>query len=73
MTKAGRQRQCRGSRSILSKPVILDIDPGVDDALAILLALRSEELDVRAITVVNGNVPLSIGVDNALKVLELAD
>ena len=56
----------------MPKPVILDVDPGVDDALAILLALRSEELEVRALTVVNGNVPLSSGVDNALKVLELA-
>jgi len=55
------------------KPVIFDVDPGVDVALAIPLALRSEELDVRAITVVPGNVPLNVGVDNALKVLELAD
>ncbi len=56
----------------MPKPVILDVDPGVDDALAILLALRSEELEVRALTVVNGNVPLNLGVENALKVLELA-
>jgi inosine-uridine nucleoside N-ribohydrolase len=56
----------------MPKPVILDVDPGVDDALAILLALRSEELEVRALTVVNGNVPLISGVENALKVVELA-
>ena len=56
----------------MAKPVILDVDPGVDDALAMLLALRSVELEVRAITVVNGNVPLSTGIENALKVLELA-
>jgi Inosine-uridine preferring nucleoside hydrolase len=38
--------------------VIIDTDPGVDDALAILLALRSPELKVEAITPVAGNVPL---------------
>ncbi len=54
------------------KPVILDVDPGIDDALAILLAVRSPELDVRAMTVVFGNVELELGVSNALKLLELA-
>jgi pyrimidine-specific ribonucleoside hydrolase len=54
------------------RPVILDVDPGIDDALAILLAIRSPELDVRAITVVFGNVELTLGVSNALKILELA-
>lgn len=38
------------------KPVILDTDAGVDDAMAIILALRSPELDVQAITTVAGNV-----------------
>jgi inosine-uridine nucleoside N-ribohydrolase len=54
------------------RPVILDVDPGIDDALAILLAVRSPELDVRAITVVFGNVELELAVSNALKILELA-
>jgi len=54
------------------RPVILDVDPGIDDALAILLAVRSPELDVRAITVVFGNVELELGASNALKILELA-
>ncbi len=54
------------------RPVILDVDPGIDDALAILLAVRSPELDVRAVTVVFGNVELDLGVSNALKLLELA-
>jgi pyrimidine-specific ribonucleoside hydrolase len=54
------------------KPVILDVDPGIDDALAILLAVRSPELDVRAITVVFGNVERDLGATNALKILELA-
>jgi pyrimidine-specific ribonucleoside hydrolase len=54
------------------RPVILDVDPGIDDALAILLAVRSPELDVKAVTVVFGNVELELGVSNALKILELA-
>ena len=57
---------------MIRKKVILDVDPGVDDALAILLALQAAELDVRGITVANGNVPLSIGLQNALKIVELA-
>lgn len=52
--------------------VILDVDPGVDDALAILLALGSPQLNVLALTVVSGNVPVEIGVENALRVLSFA-
>jgi purine nucleosidase len=52
--------------------VIIDTDPGTDDALAILLALRSPELRVEALTVVAGNVMASVGLENALKVLSLA-
>src|SRR5262245_22582763 len=55
------------------RPVIIDCDPGHDDALAILLALGSpEELDVLAITVVAGNVPLALTEKNARKVCALA-
>ncbi len=53
--------------------IILDTDPGVDDALAILLALRSSELKVEAITPVAGNVPLDFTLPNALKLVELAE
>ena len=53
-------------------PIILDTDPGVDDALAILLALNSPVIDVKAITVVAGNVTLKQGLDNALKLVTLA-
>jgi purine nucleosidase len=53
------------------QPVILDVDPGVDDALAIILALRSPELDVVGISTVCGNVPVEQGTTNALRVLEL--
>src|SRR5271168_1973459 len=52
--------------------VIIDTDPGTDDALAILLALRSPELRVEALTVVAGNVTATVGLDNALKIVSLA-
>jgi purine nucleosidase len=52
--------------------IILDTDPGIDDAMAILLALRSPELKVEAITVVAGNVPVDLGAENARKLAELA-
>jgi inosine-uridine nucleoside N-ribohydrolase len=54
------------------KKIILDTDPGIDDAMAILLALNSPELEVQALTVVPGNVPLRQGVENALKLVTLA-
>jgi inosine-uridine nucleoside N-ribohydrolase len=52
--------------------IIIDTDPGVDDALAILLALRSPELKVEAITPVAGNVPLDYTLPNALRLVEIA-
>ncbi|MDW6025645.1 nucleoside hydrolase [Mesorhizobium sp. BAC0120] len=52
--------------------IIIDTDPGQDDAVAILLALASPELDVLGITAVAGNVPLSLTEKNARKVCELA-
>jgi len=48
------------------------MDPGIDDALGILLALRSPELKLRAITTVSGNVHVDKTSVNALKVLEIA-
>lgn len=54
------------------RKVIIDTDPGTDDAIAILLALNSPELDVQALTVVPGNVPLRQGVENALQLVSLA-
>lgn len=56
----------------MATPVIIDCDPGIDDAIAVLLALASPELDVRAITTVAGNVPLERTTANALRVLDLA-
>jgi inosine-uridine nucleoside N-ribohydrolase len=52
------------------KHVLIDTDPGVDDALAILLAFSSPELRVEGLTTVAGNVGLDIGSMNALKLLE---
>ena len=52
--------------------IIIDTDPGQDDAIAILLALASPELEVLGITSVAGNVPLALTTKNALKVVELA-
>ena len=56
----------------MPKKVILDMDPGIDDALAILLAVKSPELKVEAITTVSGNVHVDKASLNALKILELA-
>lgn len=52
--------------------IIIDTDPGQDDAVAILLALASPELDVLGITAVAGNVPLRLTESNARKICELA-
>jgi pyrimidine-specific ribonucleoside hydrolase len=52
--------------------VIIDTDPGVDDALALLLAMRSPELKIEAITPVAGNVPLKLTLPNALRLVEIA-
>jgi purine nucleosidase len=52
--------------------VIIDTDPGTDDAMAILLALNSPELKVEALTVVPGNVEAWQGLENALKLVSLA-
>lgn len=51
--------------------VIIDTDPGVDDALALLLAMRSPELKIEGITAVAGNVPLDLTLPNALRMVEI--
>lgn len=53
------------------RKVIVDCDPGIDDALAIILALKSKEIEVIGITTVSGNVESLQGAKNALKVLKL--
>ncbi len=56
---------------MIKKKIIIDTDPGQDDAVALLLALASKELEILGITCVAGNVPLSLTSENARKVLEL--
>ncbi|MBM7870380.1 pyrimidine-specific ribonucleoside hydrolase [Clostridium pascui] len=53
-------------------PVIIDCDPGHDDAIALLLAFASERLDVRAVTIVAGNQTQEKTLNNALRVLSFA-
>src|SRR5918999_4634798 len=55
----------------MPKRVIIDTDPGVDDALALILALQSPELCVEAITTVSGNVHVNLATQNALTVVGL--
>jgi purine nucleosidase len=61
------------SAAAAGRKVIIDTDPGTDDALAIMLALNSPELDVRALTVVPGNVTAAQGLENALRMVSLAN
>jgi purine nucleosidase len=56
----------------LARKIIIDTDPGQDDAVAILLALASPELEVLGITCVAGNVPLPLTVRNTRVICELA-
>ena len=51
--------------------VIIDTDPGIEDALAILLALQSPELRIPAITTVSGNVPVEVATRNVFRILSL--
>jgi pyrimidine-specific ribonucleoside hydrolase len=53
-------------------PLVIDTDPGVDDTLAVLLALASPEVDLRLVTTVHGNVELERTTENTLRVLHLA-
>jgi len=51
------------------RKLIIDTDPGIDDAVAIAIALFSEKLDVKLITTVAGNVSLDLVTENTLKLL----
>ena len=57
----------------MKRKVIIDCDPGIDDSLALLLALKSPELQIEGITIVSGNVEARQGAKNALKVLKIID
>jgi len=56
----------------VATPVLIDCDPGHDDAMALLLALASPELDLLGVTTVHGNTTLDKSTANALRVLEFA-
>jgi purine nucleosidase/pyrimidine-specific ribonucleoside hydrolase len=56
----------------VTRRVIIDTDPGIDDAIAILFALAHPELDVAAITTIAGNIGLETTTHNALRILALA-
>ena len=53
------------------KPIIMDVDTGVDDSLAMLLAAASDKIEVKAFTTVFGNRPVEVTTHNTLKVAEL--
>ncbi|MBK9005437.1 MAG: nucleoside hydrolase [Anaerolineae bacterium] len=57
----------------MPKRIIIDTDPGIDDALAFLLALASPEIQLEALTTTQGNVTIETATRNALAVLELAN
>jgi purine nucleosidase len=57
---------------VTGRPILIDTDPGIDDAVAILLALASPELSIEAIVAVAGNLPLDITERNARAICELA-
>lgn len=78
---AGSQTAAGGQKSPSNPPdnrtdgprrIIIDTDPGTDDAMALLLALNSPEVSVEAVTVVAGNVVAEQGLKNALKIMSLA-
>ncbi|MYW71705.1 nucleoside hydrolase, partial [Pseudonocardia sp. SID8383] len=56
----------------MPRPLIISTDPGVDDAVALVLALRSPEVDVRAVVATFGNVGLDATLPNAGRLLALA-
>ena len=53
-------------------PIIIDTDPGIDDAMAIFYALASPELDVVGLTTVFGNAHVDVCTDNAIRILDIA-
>ena len=54
-------------------PVIVDTDGGVDDALALIMALNLPQLDLKAVTVVAGNINVEQAANNVLRVLSIVE
>ena len=61
-----------GKDTAVAIPIILDCDPGTDDAFALMLAMASPEIDLLAVTVAGGNVGLELTLPNALALVSLA-
>ena len=59
-------------RCQLTTPILIDTDPGIDDALAILLALGSPEVSLEAISTVAGNVEVDLATTNVFRILDVA-
>ncbi|MFA3792941.1 nucleoside hydrolase [Aliiglaciecola sp. SL4] len=57
----------------MAHKIILDTDPGIDDAMAIFFAFQSPDIEVLGLTTVYGNVPVTMSAQNALTLCELAD
>ncbi|WP_279221941.1 nucleoside hydrolase [Lacrimispora algidixylanolytica] len=55
------------------RKIIIDTDCGSDDAVALIMALKSKDVHVEAITTVCGNVPLDLATDNALMTIEISN
>ncbi len=55
------------------KKIVIDTDPGVDDSLAIFVALNSPELQVLGLTTIFGNAETTTCTENALRLLEIAE
>lgn len=55
------------------RSIIIDTDPGIDDAVALAMAIKNPELDIRLITTVAGNVDVEKTTDNALKIVEFLE
>ncbi len=68
----GKEKWGKRNMGVEPKRVIIDTDPGIDDAAAILMALGSPELQVEALTTVFGNTPVTRCTANALRILEAA-
>jgi inosine-uridine nucleoside N-ribohydrolase len=56
----------------MSRPLLIDTDPGIDDALALLLAFASPEVSVEAVTTVAGNVPVDVATAALFRILDVA-
>src|SRR5207245_10840012 len=69
---ADRGRRRRNTPNVTATPILIDCDPGHDDAIALLLALASPEVELLGVTSVAGNQTLEKTTANAIRVLEFS-